>query len=206
MFGSGCWAERSAGGRSVACSVSGQGELIVQSLLAKSLAERAAASTEGDTHEILRSVLVDQFYGASLLSSKCRAYKMHLPTRPSLLASECRKVEPTRRAPTGGRRASPHPRRGWGRRHWSVATSIFTTELSTHTPQLDSGAHSPHKAWPSRTRRPVTLNQKLDPLPRHRRYNSLLIGGNQAQVLRNTAHDFSNDDGRPPLFITTLPC
>jgi taspase (threonine aspartase 1) len=65
MFGSGCWAERSAGGRSVACSVSGQGELIVQSLLAKSLAERAAASTEGDTHEILRSVLVDQFYGAS---------------------------------------------------------------------------------------------------------------------------------------------
>jgi hypothetical protein len=84
MFGSGCWAERSVGGRSVACSVSGQGELIVQSLLAKSLAERAAASTEGDTHEILRSVLVDQFYGASLLSSiKMSAYKMHLPTRPS---------------------------------------------------------------------------------------------------------------------------
>lgn len=67
MFGSGCWAERSAGGRSVACSVSGQGELIVQSFLAKSLAERTAASTEGDTHEILRSVLVDQFYGASLI-------------------------------------------------------------------------------------------------------------------------------------------
>ena len=67
MFGSGCWAERSTGGRSVACSVSGQGELIMQSLLAKSLAERTAANTDGDTHEILRSVLIDQFYGASLI-------------------------------------------------------------------------------------------------------------------------------------------
>lgn len=37
----------------------------MQSLLAKSLAEKAAASTEGDTHEILRSALIDQFYGAS---------------------------------------------------------------------------------------------------------------------------------------------
>ena len=72
MFGAGCWAERSAGGCKVACSVSGQGELIVQSLLAKTLAERiAAASTADDddddthdTHDILRSVLVDEFYGA----------------------------------------------------------------------------------------------------------------------------------------------
>ena len=67
MFGSGCWAERLAGGRSVACSVSGQGELIMQSLLAKSLAERTAAGTDGDTHEILRSVLIDQFYGSLIL-------------------------------------------------------------------------------------------------------------------------------------------
>ncbi|KAI0254047.1 nucleophile aminohydrolase [Lactifluus subvellereus] len=66
VFGAGCWAERLAGGgRSVACSVSGQGELIVQSSLAKALAERiaAAATADGDTHDILQSVLVHQFYG-----------------------------------------------------------------------------------------------------------------------------------------------
>ena len=39
----------------------------MQSFLAKTLAERTVASTEGDTHEVLRSVLVDQFYGASLV-------------------------------------------------------------------------------------------------------------------------------------------
>jgi hypothetical protein len=38
----------------------------MQSFLAKTLAERTIASTDGDTHEILRSELVDQFYGASL--------------------------------------------------------------------------------------------------------------------------------------------
>ena len=41
----------------------------MQSLLAKTLAERIAASTaddDDDTHDILRSVLVDEFYGASL--------------------------------------------------------------------------------------------------------------------------------------------
>jgi hypothetical protein len=44
----------------------------VQSLLAKTLAERIAASAakddddDTDTHDILRSVLVDEFYGASL--------------------------------------------------------------------------------------------------------------------------------------------
>jgi hypothetical protein len=47
----------------------------VQSLLAKTLAERIAASAakdddddddDDDTHDILRSVLVDEFYGASL--------------------------------------------------------------------------------------------------------------------------------------------
>jgi len=39
----------------------------VQSLLAKTLVERIAASTadsDDDTHDILRSVLVDEFYGA----------------------------------------------------------------------------------------------------------------------------------------------
>ena len=41
----------------------------MQSSLAKTLAERAAADTAGDTHEILRSVLVDDFYGASAVFS-----------------------------------------------------------------------------------------------------------------------------------------
>ena len=40
----------------------------MQSFLAKTLAEKTAASTEGDTHEVIRSVLVDQFYGASPVS------------------------------------------------------------------------------------------------------------------------------------------
>jgi hypothetical protein len=39
----------------------------MQSFLAKMLVEKTIASTEGDTHEVLRSVLVDQFYGASLI-------------------------------------------------------------------------------------------------------------------------------------------
>lgn len=39
----------------------------MQSFLAKTLAERIIASAEGDTHEVLRSVLVDQFYGALLI-------------------------------------------------------------------------------------------------------------------------------------------
>lgn len=50
-------------GRSIACSVSGQGELIMQSSMAKTLAERIAAA-EGDTHDVLRSVLTDHFYSA----------------------------------------------------------------------------------------------------------------------------------------------
>ena len=50
-------------GRIIACSVSGQGELIMQSSMAKTLAERIAAA-EGDTHDVLRSVLVDHFYSA----------------------------------------------------------------------------------------------------------------------------------------------
>jgi hypothetical protein len=59
-------------GRSIACSVSGQGELIMQSSMAKTLAERVAAA-EGDTHDVLRSVLVDHFYSAlspSIMSVK----------------------------------------------------------------------------------------------------------------------------------------
>ena len=40
----------------------------MQSFLAKTLAEKTVASTEGDTHEVIRSVLVDQFYGASPVS------------------------------------------------------------------------------------------------------------------------------------------
>ncbi|KAF8274472.1 nucleophile aminohydrolase [Lactarius quietus] len=54
VFGAGCWAERLTDGRSI-------GELIMQSSIAKTLAERIAAA-EGDTHDVLRSVLVDHFY------------------------------------------------------------------------------------------------------------------------------------------------
>ncbi|KAH9048296.1 nucleophile aminohydrolase [Lactarius hengduanensis] len=73
VFGAGCWAERLSDGRSIACSVSGQGELIVQSSMAKTLAEKIAANTaaEGDTHDVLRSVLVDHFYSALPPRSSC---------------------------------------------------------------------------------------------------------------------------------------
>ena len=54
----------------------------MQSLLAKLLAERTVASTDGDTHEILRSVLIDQFYGASLTLSNVGV--THLQLVPSL--------------------------------------------------------------------------------------------------------------------------
>jgi taspase (threonine aspartase 1) len=64
VFGAGCWAERLTDGRSIACSVSGQGELIMQSSMAKTLAERVAAAEGDDTHEVLRSVLLDHFYCA----------------------------------------------------------------------------------------------------------------------------------------------
>ena len=36
----------------------------MQSSMAKTLAERIATTAEGDTHDVLRSVLVDHFYGA----------------------------------------------------------------------------------------------------------------------------------------------
>ncbi|EIM83044.1 N-terminal nucleophile aminohydrolase [Stereum hirsutum FP-91666 SS1] len=85
IFGAGCWAEQSSPSsssssssssttpsssrthnrtlESLALSVSGTGELILQSLIARSLADALfAASPEQDTHDILRSVLVDEFY------------------------------------------------------------------------------------------------------------------------------------------------
>jgi taspase (threonine aspartase 1) len=78
VFGAGCWAERLTDGRSIACSVSGQGELIMQSSIAKTLAERIAA--EGDTHDVLRSVLVDHFYSA--LRCRPRSPFVHFVTPP----------------------------------------------------------------------------------------------------------------------------
>ncbi|THH16188.1 hypothetical protein EW146_g4414 [Bondarzewia mesenterica] len=58
----GCWAQQT-GSTSLACSVSGTGELIVQSALARTLADAATASgPDPDMHDILQSVLVDRFY------------------------------------------------------------------------------------------------------------------------------------------------
>ncbi|KAN0111318.1 N-terminal nucleophile aminohydrolase [Russula decolorans] len=142
IFGSGCWAERSAGGRSVACSVSGQGELIMQSFLAKTLAERTVASTEGDTHEVLRSVLIDQFY------DKWNQRGEHQPAVGVLLLTQ-------------GVDGDESTTRLW---------CAFTTQSMA-----------------------VAYASSRQPKPK-------------ARVLRNTAHDFSNENGRPPFFITTLPC
>ena len=140
----------------------------MQSFLAKTLAERTVASTEGDTHEVLRSVLVDQFYGAfveNTLPNDVGVKWVHLRLTPHRTVSERRQVESTRRASTCCRRASSDSRRGWGRMHQFVAFPSSRGPLfhnSTHcTAQLDSGAHSPHKAWPLRTRHLANPNQKL---------------------------------------------
>ncbi|KAI9450529.1 asparaginase [Russula earlei] len=144
IFGAGCWAERSSGGRSVACSVSGQGELIVQSSLARTLAERIAASAEDeDGHDILRSVLVDQFYG------RWRQRGEHQPAVGVLLITQ-------------GMNGSEHTARLW---------CAFTTQSMA-----------------------IAYASSRHPKPK-------------ATVLRNTAHEFRNDDdGRPPLFIASFPC
>ncbi|KAI9463591.1 nucleophile aminohydrolase [Lactarius psammicola] len=146
VFGAGCWAERLPDGRSIACSVSGQGELIMQSSMARTLAERIAANTaaEGDTHDVLRSVLVDHFY------SKWHRMGEHQAS---------------------GWRASPYPGRGRGREHQYHSARLwcaFTTQSMA-----------------------VAYSSSQHPKPK-------------AIILRNTTHDFSNEDGRPPLFITTL--
>ncbi|KAH9002045.1 asparaginase [Lactarius hatsudake] len=146
VFGAGCWAERLSDGRSVACSVSGQGELIVQSSVAKTLAERIAANTaaEGDTHDVLRSVLVDHFY------SKWHQRGEHQPAVGVLLLT---------RGMDGDESTSIAQFRLW---------CAFTTQSMA-----------------------VAYSSSQHPKPK-------------ALVLRNTTHDFSNEDGRPPLFITTL--
>ncbi|KAH9176359.1 nucleophile aminohydrolase [Lactarius sanguifluus] len=142
VFGAGCWAERLSDGRSIACSVSGQGELIVQSSVAKTLAERIAANTaaEGDTHDVLRSVLVDHFYSRWHQRGKLQ------PAVGVLLL-------------TRGMDGDENTTRLW---------CAFTTQSMAVA--YSSSQHSKPKAL----------------------------------VLRNTTHDFSNEDGRPPLFITTL--
>ncbi|KAI0062868.1 N-terminal nucleophile aminohydrolase [Artomyces pyxidatus] len=61
IYGAGCWAQQSST-TAVACSVSGEGELIIQSALAKTLADALNASRQGDTHETLKEILVDRFY------------------------------------------------------------------------------------------------------------------------------------------------
>ncbi|KAH9957955.1 nucleophile aminohydrolase [Russula dissimulans] len=142
VFGAGCWAERLAGGHSVACSVSGQGELIVQSSLAKTLAESIAAGTEDDTHDILRSVLVDQFY------DKWRQRGEYQPAVGVLLLTQ-------------GLDGDEHSARLW---------CAFTTQSMA-----------------------IAYASSRHPKPK-------------ATVLRNTAHDFRTDDGRPPVFITSFPC
>lgn len=139
VFGAGCWAERLSDGRSIACSVSGQGELIVQSSIAKTLAERIAAA-EGDTHDVLRSVLVDHFY------SKWHRQGEHQPAVGVLLL-------------TRGMDGDESTTRLW---------CAFTTQSMA-----------------------VAYSSSQHPKPK-------------ALVLRNTTHDFRNEDGRPPLFITTL--
>ncbi|EGN99669.1 hypothetical protein SERLA73DRAFT_179800 [Serpula lacrymans var. lacrymans S7.3] len=60
-FGSGCWAHQSEDG-GMACSITGTGEYIVRTMLARSLGEALRKPADVDTHEVLQQVLVDQFW------------------------------------------------------------------------------------------------------------------------------------------------
>ncbi|KAA1476056.1 N-terminal nucleophile aminohydrolase [Dentipellis sp. KUC8613] len=71
IFGAGCCARQarnqlqgtvSGQMQGMACSVSGTGELIIETALAKVLADALERSPDEDAHEVLRSVLVDKFY------------------------------------------------------------------------------------------------------------------------------------------------
>ncbi|KAI0051881.1 N-terminal nucleophile aminohydrolase [Auriscalpium vulgare] len=72
VFGAGCYAQQISSSTShrasasaivgVAISISGEGELIIQSSLAKSIADALHSSPTGDAHEVLHDVLVEHFY------------------------------------------------------------------------------------------------------------------------------------------------
>ena len=122
----------------------------MQSFLAKTLAERTVASTEGDTHEVLRSVLVDQFYGASfghttVYSPKRWRKKKNAFATPNR-ASERRQVESARRASAGRRRASSDSRRGWGRKHQFVAF-YFPRVKSLSSSTQPNALHYTARLW-----------------------------------------------------------
>ncbi|KAI0027816.1 nucleophile aminohydrolase [Vararia minispora EC-137] len=58
IYGAGCWADDR-----IACSITGQGELIIRSSVAKMIAEAVENSPgEDDMHDILKHVLIDKFY------------------------------------------------------------------------------------------------------------------------------------------------
>lgn len=61
VFGAGCWAQNCSHDLDgVACSVSGTGEEVVRSNLARMIGEAYTAAL--DPHEVLRGILVDQFW------------------------------------------------------------------------------------------------------------------------------------------------
>jgi hypothetical protein len=136
----------------------------------------------------------------------------------TLPASERRQVESARRASAGCRRASSDSRRGWGREHQFVTfPSTFTSGgFSSSTQRI--ALHYTARLWCAFTTQSmaVAYASSRQPKPKVRlllaatQYVDIVFSVNwrsyQATVLRNTTHDFSNENGRPPFFITTLPC
>ncbi|KAI0949377.1 hypothetical protein AcW1_009010 [Taiwanofungus camphoratus] len=63
VYGAGCWAKQplAVSARGVACSVSGAGEYIIRSLLAKSIGDAVYESDRGDTHSDIQQVLDKHF-------------------------------------------------------------------------------------------------------------------------------------------------
>ena len=139
--------------------------------------------------------------------------------RPHRALERRRQVESARRASASCRRAPSDSRRGWGRKHQFVAFPSTSTSrgLSSSTPQRIA-LHCTYTArlWCAFTTQSmaVAYASSRQPKPKVRlvapSYVDLVISINrcslQARVLRNTAHDFSKENGRPPFFITTLPC
>ncbi|KAM6502028.1 asparaginase [Amanita muscaria] len=87
VYGAGCWAQTG-----MACSVSGAGEHIVRTNLARSIGEAFARSEDVDPHDVLYRTLIDKFWS---MHNPCRARGEPSPNAGLILltkSDECNSV------------------------------------------------------------------------------------------------------------------
>ncbi|KAF5370859.1 hypothetical protein D9758_001916 [Tetrapyrgos nigripes] len=70
VYGAGCWAQEMRG-RKMACSISGTGEYIIRSNLARTIGK---VSNEDDLHEALERTLTADFWGTSPITAHLRSH------------------------------------------------------------------------------------------------------------------------------------